>query len=174
MSLAEASILLSGLWWPKFFQPRIFWKVWGSNLTDWSMAKFQNIGKYEDFRDIRWYNPYICLLVLGDPHEFPLQFSQIHPLGPFGLEANRWKKGQKDGTHHVAAEKPESIDKESCRLSAGQQAGKPHEFEIVQYVMICYDMLCLFMFLIGGLEHFYFFPYIGNVIIPTDFNIFEG
>jgi hypothetical protein len=29
--------------------------------------------------------------------------------------------------------------------------------------------------LAGGLEHdFYEFPYIGNVIIPTDFHIFQG
>ena len=27
--------------------------------------------------------------------------------------------------------------------------------------------------LIGGLEHFFDFPYIGNVIIPTDFHIFQ-
>ena len=27
--------------------------------------------------------------------------------------------------------------------------------------------------LVGGLEHFYDFPYIGNVIIPTDFHIFQ-
>ena len=90
---------------------------------------------------------------------FP-NFTLWVPLGPFGLEANRWKKGQKDGTHHVAAEKPESIDKESRRLSAGQ-AGKPHEFEIVQYVMICYEMLCLFMFLIGDLEYFLFSHILG-------------
>jgi len=89
-------------------------------------------------------------------------------LGPFGLEANRWKKGQKDGTHHVAAEKPESIDKESCRLSAGQQAGKPHEFEIVQYVMICY------MFLIGGLEHFLFSHILGISSSQLTFIFFRG
>lgn len=35
--------------------------------------------------------------------------------------ANRWKKGQKDGTHHVAAEKPESIDKESAKWIDCQQ-----------------------------------------------------
>ena len=29
-------------------------------------------------------------------------------------------------------------------------------------------------YLIGGLEHFLIFPYIGNVIIPTDFHIFQG
>jgi len=29
-------------------------------------------------------------------------------------------------------------------------------------------------YLVGGLEHdFYDFPYIGNVIIPTDFHIFQ-
>ena len=27
--------------------------------------------------------------------------------------------------------------------------------------------------LVGGLEHFFIFPYIGNVIIPTDFHIFQ-
>eukprot|EP00435_Cladocopium_sp_Y103_P004564 s44_g1.t1 len=35
--------------------------------------------------------------------------------------ANRWKKGQKDATHHVAAEKPESIDKESAKWIDCQQ-----------------------------------------------------
>jgi len=31
-----------------------------------------------------------------------------------------------------------------------------------------------YSFLVGGLEHeFYDFPYIGNVIIPTDFHIFQ-
>ena len=28
-------------------------------------------------------------------------------------------------------------------------------------------------FLVGGLEHFFIFPYIGNVIIPIDFHIFQ-
>ena len=29
------------------------------------------------------------------------------------------------------------------------------------------------MTLVGGLEHFFMFPYIGNVIIPTDSHIFQ-
>jgi len=28
-------------------------------------------------------------------------------------------------------------------------------------------------FLVGGLEHVFIFPYIGNFIIPTDFHIFQ-
>ena len=37
-----------------------------------------------------------------------------------------------------------------------------------------WDMIWLKQLLLGGLEHeFYDFPYIGNVIIPTDFHIFQ-
>ena len=40
-------------------------------------------------------------------------------------------------------------------------------------VNMCYIMLYN-VILVGGLEHgFYDFPYIGNVIIPTGFDIFQ-
>ena len=37
------------------------------------------------------------------------------------------------------------------------------------------EMTAFFVYLVGGLEReLYFFPYIGNVIIPIDFHIFRG
>ena len=33
--------------------------------------------------------------------------------------------------------------------------------------------MCATYYLVGGLEHFFIFLYIGNVIIPIDFHIFQ-
>lgn len=46
-------------------------------------------------------------------------------------EANRWRKGQKDAGHHVVAEKPQSIDKESSQLSRRVgQSGTVYEHDV--------------------------------------------
>jgi len=38
---------------------------------------------------------------------------------------------------------------------------------------ICWIYVYIYKYLVGGSEHFFSFPYIGNVIIPTDFHIFQ-
>ena len=51
-----------------------------------------------------------------------------------------------------------------------QDAGR-ERFEALKVHAEMTEMF-VYAILLGGLEHF-FFPYIGNVIIPTDFHIFQ-
>ena len=39
--------------------------------------------------------------------------------------------------------------------------------------LVIYGMIFTYWYLVGGLEHKLYFPYIGNVTIPTGDNIFQ-